>query len=109
MDRFEGAVEASEQVRDASTASSSATGSKRFVRSHARSEDTLGFGTLPDPVRVAMSLIVRQADSPDAALGPVIELLVAGDAAKHAAIVAAFRSNEPLREQWLRTYEILRG
>lgn len=113
MHRFEDAVEAQERVRDAQTGASSATGAKRFVRADSTSEpfggDALGLGALPSPLRMAMSLIARRAGGPDAALEPVIDLLVEGDSAKRGAIVNAFRTNEPLREQWLRTYEILRG
>lgn len=64
---------------------------------------------LPEPVRLQMSLIARGANSSEEALEPIIELLVDGSVAKRAAIANAFRTNEPLREQWERTYEILRG
>ena len=110
MDRLDNAVEAAETLQTGSTAASSATGTKRFVRQEREtaSDDALGFGTLPDPLRMAMSLIARQAAGPDEALEPVIGLLVENEPVKRDAIVLAFRTNTPLREQWLRTYEILR-
>ena len=64
---------------------------------------------LPDPLRLRMSLVARQAASSDAALEPVLHLLVDGSPAKISAIAHAFRTNEPLREQWERTFEILRA
>lgn len=64
---------------------------------------------LPEPVRLQMALIAQGAASSDEALAPVIELLVDGSPAKRTAIVTAFRTNEPLREQWERTFEILRA
>jgi len=64
---------------------------------------------LPAPVRQAMVNAVASASSADEALAPVISLLVDGPDAKRDAIVQAFRTNDPLREQWERTYEILRA
>jgi hypothetical protein len=112
MKRLEDAVGTESSVREAGSAASTSTGTgKRFVRSDrsAAQSDALGLASLPDPVRLAMSAIAHQAGSPEAALEPVIGLLVGDDPAKCAAIVNAFQTNEPLREQWLRTYEILRG
>jgi hypothetical protein len=64
---------------------------------------------LPDPLRLQMSLVARKASSSDEALEPVLRLLVPGSPAKLAAIAQAFRTNEPMREQWERTFEILRA
>lgn len=64
---------------------------------------------LPEPIRLHMQLIARTASSSDAALAPIIELLVDGSPQKRAAIVTAFRSHDALRAQWERTYEILRA
>lgn len=66
------------------------------------------FGDVEAGVRLQMELIVRAAVSPDAALPQVIELLVPGDSTRQAAIIAAISTNEPLREQWERTWEVLR-
>jgi len=64
---------------------------------------------LPSPIRLQMQLIARQSSRPDDALVPIIDLLVSdGSAPKRAAIVTAFRSHDALREQWERTWEILR-
>jgi len=65
---------------------------------------------LPSPIRLQMQLIARQSSRPDDALVPIIDLLVSdGSAPKRAAIVTAFRSHDALREQWERTWEILRS
>lgn len=112
MENFEEVVEAKADLRAARSAAASFTSSTRFGRSPGRAPRALGadsFAALPEPVRLSMSLIARQAAGPDQALAPVIDLLVDGDAEERAAIVKAFQTNEPLREQWLRTYEILRG
>src|SRR4051812_25549828 len=55
---------------------------------------------LPAELRDQMATAARAATSADAALEPVIALLVSGSPAKRAAIVNAFRTNVPLREQW---------
>jgi hypothetical protein len=64
---------------------------------------------LPSPVRMQMQLIARSATGPDEALTPIIELLVGGSVQKRLAIVNAFKTHDSLREQWERTFEILRG
>lgn len=66
------------------------------------------FGDVPDAVRLHMELVARASASPDTALAPIIALLVPGDEARQAAIVAAISANDPLREQWERTWEVLR-
>jgi hypothetical protein len=64
---------------------------------------------LPSFVRRQMQVIARASSSSDDAQEPIIGLLVAGSETKRAAIVAAFRSNEPLRRQWESAYRHLRG
>ena len=66
------------------------------------------FGDVPPAVRLQMELIARASSDPEAALPEVIALLVPGPAAKRAAIVTAISTNDPLREQWERTWEVLR-
>ncbi len=79
-----------------------------------RAEDTSScvrsmFG---DDVSAAMhlqlQLVVRASESAETALPDVIALMVPGNAAKRTAIVNAISSNEPLREQWYRTWAVLR-
>jgi hypothetical protein len=65
---------------------------------------------MPSPIRLQMQLLARQSSRPDDALVPIIDLLVAdGSERKRAAIVTAFRSHDALREQWERTWELLRS
>lgn len=70
------------------------------------------FGDVPDATRMQMELVARASATPEAALPHVIRLLVPGDAeadaARRAAIVTAIGTNVPLREQWERTWEVLR-
>lgn len=81
--------------------------SSRLRESRAEAASTM-FGDLEDATRLHMELLARASVSPDAVLPDVIALLVPGDAARRAAIVAAIRSSDPLREQWERTWEVLR-
>lgn len=71
-------------------------------------EDSL-FGDVPPDVRLQMELVACASASPEEALPVVIAILVDGSAAKRAAIVDAITSNDPLREQWERTWAVLRG
>jgi len=100
-----------QQAATSGAAGSSTTSFTRFTarQEPARHVGAVSFASLAEPVRLAMGLIARQAKSPDDALEPIIDLLVRDEPAKRDAIITAFRTNEPLREQWLRTYEILRG
>lgn len=66
------------------------------------------FGDVPDGVRLHMELVARASVSPEAALPQVIALLVEGDDARRAAIITAINTNDALREQWERTWEVLR-
>jgi hypothetical protein len=68
------------------------------------------FGDVPVAVRMQMELIARSSETPNEALPLIIELLVTGDDvdAKRTAIVEAISTNDPLREQWERTWEVLR-
>jgi hypothetical protein len=66
------------------------------------------FGDVEPAIRLQMELVARCSASPETALPKVIELLVPGDPAKRAAIVSAISTNDPLREQWERTWEVLR-
>lgn len=110
QDRFESVVKAKDRLRASTSSVASFTRGSRFRQvadAESMAPDTIA--ALPEPLRLAMALLAKQAAGPDEALGPIIGLLVDGDADKQASIVNAFRTNEPLREQWLRTYEILRG
>lgn len=70
----------------------------------------LMFGDVSPLTRMQMVLVAKASASPATALAPVIDLLVAdGSARKRAAIVDAISTNLPLREQWERTWEILRS
>jgi hypothetical protein len=64
---------------------------------------------IPVVIRMKMELVARTSESSDDALEPVIDLLVDGSPAKRAAVVTAIRMTDPLREQWERTWEVLRG
>lgn len=67
------------------------------------------FGDVPEAMRLQMELVARASASPEAALPQVVALLVPGDdEARRAAIVEAISTNEPLREQWERTWHVLR-
>ena len=87
------------------------TGSVTTDRS-ARATDGAGgdadlFGDVEPELRLRMELVARASASPDAALPYVVALLVEGDE-RRAAIVEAFATNDALREQWHRTWEVLR-
>lgn len=89
------------------TAPGTSTLSARIERTRSMAEATM-FGDVPVAVRLQMELVARSTATPAAALPDVIALLVPGDAARRVAIVAAISSNDPLREQWERTWEVLR-
>jgi hypothetical protein len=84
-----------------------ATLATRLDQSRAAAEATM-FGDVPDGVRLHLELVARASASPATALPQVIALLVPDDEVRQAAIVAAISSNEPLLEQWERTWEVLR-
>lgn len=65
------------------------------------------FGDVDPAVQLKMELLARASSSPETALPFVIALLVEGDERRDA-IVKAINENAPLREQWLRTWEVLR-
>jgi hypothetical protein len=69
--------------------------------------DVRMFGDVAPEVRLRMELLARASASPATALPHVVALLVEGDE-QRAAIVEAISGNEPLREQWNRTWEVLR-
>lgn len=98
-----------QQLRErlAATSVGSATLANRLGQSRAAMEATM-FGDVPDAVRLHMELVARASVSPEAALAPIIALLVPGDETRQDAIVAAIGSNDPLREQWERTWDVLR-
>lgn len=64
---------------------------------------------MPSVLRMQMQLIAHSSRNADQALEPIVKLIVGGSQEKHAAIVAAFRTHEALREQWARTYELLKS
>ncbi len=55
-----------------------------------------------------MRAAIAAADSEDSGLVAVMSLLV-DEPAKRDAIIEAYRSNDGLRDQWLRTWELLRS
>lgn len=67
------------------------------------------FSEVPAQLRREIALAAQAASGVDVALQAVIALLVPGSTERRAAIVEAFTTNEALRAQWLRTYEILRN
>jgi hypothetical protein len=104
------ATRSGQQLRErlVGQATGSATLANRLGQSRAAAEATM-FGDVPDGVRLHMELVARASASPETALAPIIALLVPGDEVRQAAIVAAISTNDPLREQWERTWEVLRG
>lgn len=88
-------------------ATGSTTGQLRPPRAAAPAAATM-FGDLPDATRLAMEAIVRRAATPEQALPLVIDLLVPGSVERHDSIVAAIETNDGLREQWERTWQVLR-
>lgn len=105
-------------LRSTTSAASSTTGASgvcvpcdTIETSIAARDDAIDMlGAVPDVTRMKMELIARASASPDRALVPIVRLLVGdADPAKVDAIVAAFQTNPPLREQWQRTYQILRA
>lgn len=101
--------------RDASTAlgaasASTATGGSapRSMRPSQPVDLGLG-GPVPEPLRREMQQVARESAGPDEALEPIIGLLVGGGSPqRRAAIATAFRTHDALREQWMRTWELLR-
>lgn len=65
------------------------------------------FGDVDPAVQLKMELLARASASPETALPFVIALLVEGDERRDA-IVSAISTNDALREQWHRTWEVLR-
>lgn len=65
------------------------------------------FGDLDAAVRMRMELLARASKTADSALPYVIALIVDGEE-KQQAIISAITTSDPLREQWERTWEILR-
>ncbi len=66
------------------------------------------FGEVPRALEMKMELVARASASPERALPVMIDLLVDGGAEKRAAIVEAIATNDSLREQWERTWTVLR-
>jgi hypothetical protein len=89
------------------------TGSDAATDQHVRTEpaapSAVMFGDVSPVVRFKMELVACASDTPDEALPHIIALLVQGSPGKRAAIVAAISQNDPLREQWERTWAVLRG
>ena len=65
------------------------------------------FGDVDPAIQLKMELLARASASPETALPFVIALLVEGDERRDA-IVTAIAGNDALREQWQRTWEVLR-
>jgi hypothetical protein len=65
------------------------------------------FGDVDPAIQLKMELLARASASPETALPFVIALLVEGDERRDAIVTAIF-DNDALREQWHRTWEVLR-
>lgn len=89
----------------APTASTTVGAVQRCAGDHAA--DVRMFGDVAPQVRLKLELLARASASPETALPHVIALLVEGDD-RRAAIIEAISTNDPLREQWHRTWEVLR-
>lgn len=63
---------------------------------------------VPSAVRLQLELVARSTPDADAALPAAISLIVSDRPRTQEAIVAAFRSNDQLREQWRRAWQQLR-
>lgn len=98
---------------------------KRFARLHPGGNSTTGdghtvcdestsgegaglFDVVSAAVRMQMELVARASASPATALPAIIALIVDGSPQKRAAVIAAIEETEPLREQWERTWAVLR-
>ncbi len=102
---------AKEAFDAASTVAASSTVASSRVRAAGPAGDdsmAMQIAAMPDPVRMQMQVIARTSLNEDHALEQIIELLVQGGPEKRAAIVTAFRSNDALRTQWQRTFELLK-
>ncbi|MCW2974190.1 MAG: hypothetical protein JWN72_2463 [Thermoleophilia bacterium] len=87
----------------------SATGGDHTVQDDASAGEDAGlFDGVSAAVRLQMELVARASASPATALPAVIALIVDGSPQKRAAIIAAIEETEPLREQWERTWAVLR-
>jgi hypothetical protein len=91
--------------------SSSRTGDQDRTGEPARGDaavvDIAMFGDVDPRLRMRMELVARASASAQTALPHVVALLVEGAEARDA-VTAAIVGNEPLHEQWLRTWEALR-
>ena len=65
------------------------------------------FGDVDPAIQLKMELLARASASPETALPFVIALLVDGDERREA-IIQAISDNDALREQWHRTWDVLR-
>lgn len=65
------------------------------------------FGDVDPAIRLKMELLARASASPETALPFVIALLVDGEERREA-ITTAISDNDALREQWHRTWAVLR-
>jgi len=75
---------------------------------HSVDSSTDMFGDVSPTTRLQMELIARSTSNPAEALTAMITLIVEGSPHKRAAIVTAISENDPLREQWERTWAVLR-
>lgn len=91
----------------ATNATQTGTTTRRVDRTE--DDDLRMFGELSPELRTAMETVARGSLDANSALPHIITLLVDGGSdRKRDAIVDAIRMNDPLREQWERTWEILR-
>lgn len=71
--------------------------------------DTAGlFDSVSASVRLQMELVARTSASPATALPAIIALIVDDNPRKRAAVISAIEHTPPLREQWERTWAVLR-
>ena len=86
----------------------SITGSGCEQRPAAAGASTSMFGELSDPMRLKMELVARASASAETALPAIVSIIAGADETHRDAIVTAIMSNQPLREQWERTWAVLR-
>jgi hypothetical protein len=100
------ALRGARAVRSASS-SSTAAGQEHEPRATESMGDSL-FDGVSAAVRMQMQLVARASASPATALPAIIALIVDGSSQKRAAIISAIEETPPLREQWERTWAVLR-
>jgi hypothetical protein len=77
-------------------------------RNRAASDTASLFDCVSAGVRLQMELVARTSASPATALPAIIGLIVEDNPRKRAAVISAIEHTPPLREQWERTWAVLR-